>query len=222
MDLADTKVSRLLASAALLAAACGAAEDAGDAPPADRPYVRSVVAFAPGEGAGYGADRMPGVVVGPPAGHGLNAGGTDVVSLGVHGEIVLAFGDRDIVDGPGADLIVFENAFYPAAQAEHVFAELGEVAVSIDGETWHTWPCVPDDGPPWPNCAGWRPTLEYDPDIAVPLDPEMTGGDPFDLEVLGLDRARFVRIRDLSDDGDAPSAGFDLDAVGLVHTDDRP
>ena len=32
-----------------------------------------------------------------------------------------------------------------------------------------------------------------------------------------MTRARFVRIRDLSTRGEGTNAGFDLDAVGLVH-----
>ena len=48
------------------------------------------------------------------------------------------------------------------------------------------------------------------------MDPESSGGDFFDLAELGLTSARYVRIRDLSGEGAAPSVGFDLDAVGLV------
>ena len=33
---------------------------------------------------------------------------------------------------------------------------------------------------------------------------------------LGISRARYVRVRDVSGEGAAPSAGFDLDAVGIV------
>jgi hypothetical protein len=51
----------------------------------------------------------------------------------------------------------------------------------------------------------------------VPLDAEVSGGDAFDLADVGLASARFVRVRDVSRAGAAPSAGFDLDAVGVVH-----
>jgi hypothetical protein len=66
------------------------------------------------------------------------------------------------------------------------------------------------------------PTLAYDPEVTLPLDPAVTGGDVFDLSVVGLDTANFVRIRDVSDFGDAPTAGFDLDAVGIVNALARP
>jgi len=45
----------------------------------------------------------------------------------------------------------------------------------------------------------------------------MIGGDSFDLADLGIAEARFVRIRDLSDAGGPPSAGFDLDVIGAVY-----
>jgi len=54
-----------------------------------------------------------------------------------------------------------------------------------------------------------------------PLDPEASGGDPFDLSELGVDEIRFVRVRDRGGAGMAPSAGFDLDAVGAVHLRDE-
>ncbi|MEO1334407.1 MAG: hypothetical protein AAFV29_02130, partial [Myxococcota bacterium] len=63
---------------------------------------------------------------------------------------------------------------------------------------------------------GWRPTLRFDPLVNDPLDPAQSGGDPFDLAEIGVDTARFVRIEDLATQGDAPTAGFDLDAVGVV------
>jgi len=177
------------------------------------PYATSVVSFTPGPGAGYGAESMPGVVLGPPMPLGLNKGATDVVSLGVGGEIVLDLGE-EVFDQPGADLIVFENPFIPRRQPDSVFAEYGEVSVSIDGQTWSTFPCDPPDT--IESCAGWRPGLAYDPEQVIPLDPVLTGGDALDFKTVGIESARFIRIRDLSTSGAAPSAGFDLDAVGYV------
>ena len=45
----------------------------------------------------------------------------------------------------------------------------------------------------------------------------MSGGALFDIAELGLTHARYVKIQDLAQGGAAPSAGFDLDAVGLIH-----
>ena len=189
----------------------------------EMPYAQEVVSFDPGLGSGFGAAEMPEVVLGPPDGRGVTSASLDVVSLGVGGEIVLGFGERVILDGPGDDLIVFENPFWASGNAEAVWAELGEVSVSADGETWHTWDCDPEDtdDATWPGCAGWSPTLVYDACELLELDPEETGGNAFDLEELGLSEARFVKVRDLAVDGATPSAGFDLDAVGLVNWQDE-
>lgn len=206
----------------------GSAPDASDAAlPAleDLPYVREVVGFAEGSSAGFGQADYPNIVYGPPKGRGTGAGSLDVMSLGVGGEIVLAFGDFAITDGEGPDFIVFENAFWPSNDPSTPFAELAEVSVSEDGSTWHAFPC--DDGGngvgEYTGCAGWTPTLRYDPQLVFPLNPELTGGDAFDLAEVGLARALYVRIRDLATmPGSSNTGGFDLDAVGLVHYGEQP
>jgi hypothetical protein len=144
-----------------------------------------------------------------------------VLSLGMGGSIVLGFARYAISDGPGPDLVVFENPFWPGNDPTKVYAEPGEVSVSEDGETWATFPCdaAGDGAGHYAGCAGVTPTLEYDPETTVPLDPAVTGGDVFDLADVGLASANFVRIRDVSNRGAAPSAGFDLDAVGIVNTE---
>jgi hypothetical protein len=122
-----------------------------------------------------------------------------------------------VIDGPGPDLLVFENPFWAGGDPAQVFAELGEVSVSQDGVTWHSFPCDPASSGPWPGCAGWTPTESFDPASTPRLDQETCGGDAFDLAQLGLKSALYVRVRDLSGAGGAPSAGFDLDSVGLIH-----
>lgn len=208
---------------ALGLAACGggvdegsSATDAGVAPP-DPCCATSVVSFTPGEAAGFGQDRMPDVVLGPPEGRGSNAGSLDVVSLGRGGSIVLAF-ERDLVDGPGPDLIVFENPFI--ASDGSVFAEPGIVAASEDGVTFVSWPCAKDDAEGhFPGCAGATPVAAG----VGPSDLAQVGGDGFDLADIGLSRARYVRITDAGTGRyGAPSGGFDLDAVAIVNGADRP
>lgn len=202
--------------------ACG--DTAEDSSPETRlPYASEVVDFKPGEGAGWGAENLPDVVLGPPAGAEQSApasGRDQVLSLGAGGEIILAF-DGLIVDGPGADFVVFENPFWVQNDPENVWYELGEVSVSQDGESWHTFHCDEEGAGSgqWPGCAGWSPTKVYDAQALIPLDPAQTGGDVFDLADLGLDFVRYVRIRDLleSANSTAENAGFDLDAVGVVH-----
>ncbi|MFP4600528.1 MAG: hypothetical protein ACLFVJ_19895 [Persicimonas sp.] len=176
-----------------------------------------------GEGSGWGQEHLPDVVLGPPDGatsESPAAKRDQVLSLGAGGEIVVGF-DRPIADGPGADFVVFENPFWVREDPTDVWAELGEVSVSQDGQSWHTFVCTAEPTEPgqWPGCAGWTPTKSYEPAGVVPLDPETTGGDAFDLADVGLESARFVRIRDMleSTNSTVDNVGFDLDAIGVVH-----
>lgn len=187
--------------------------DAGDggAPVAD-PFADRVVSFTPGAGAGFGQGALPGVVLGPPKGGGAGSGSLDVLSLGNGGEVVLELTDLGLVDGPGVDLLVFENPF-------GAFTETGVVAVSDDGTTWHEFPCAASDrAGGFPGCAGVRPVYA-NPDTGVSAtDPAVAGGDAFDLATLGVSRARFVRIRDSGANGyGGTSGGFDLDALSVVN-----
>jgi hypothetical protein len=182
------------------------------------PFVERVVRFEPGAGAGFGAEAMPWVVLGGPRGEGDARGSIDVVSLGTRGSIDLAFEGRAVIDGPGADFIVFENAFrYGGART---FAEYGVVSVSEDGVRWNTFPCDVATGR---GCAGASPVYaNVDRNALVCTDPAAAGGDAFDLASVGLGRVRFVRIEDAATYPAAPSggdgkAGFDLDAIAAIH-----
>lgn len=185
-------------------------------------YASRVVSFTPGDGATFGADRMPGVVLGPPVGGGDFRGGTDVVSLGAGGEVVIGF-DVDIVDGPGDDFTVFENPFAVPGTSDQYWEELGEVSVSLDGVTWTTFACDPAGARPHTGCAGWSVVYaSRDASGTCATDPRVSGGDPFDLARVGVARARFVRVRDLRTQGLAPpSTGFDLDAIAVLHASMR-
>lgn len=176
------------------------------------PFAVEVVSFEPGAGAGFGQEAMPDIVLGPPAGAGRTQGSMDVVSLGAGGRIVLRLG-RTIVDGEGPDLLVFENPFETPTGV--VFAEPGEIAVSDDGERFTIFPCQPDA--PAPNgCAGYRFVVADANDEVAATDPDLAGGDAFDLGAVGVSQARYVRISDRGTSTAAPFAGFDLDAVACV------
>ena len=210
--------------AGFCAAACSGPVTSAELCEHPLPYASELVSFSPGSGAGFGQEGLPAVVLGPPAPGGPDAGSTDVVSLGEGGEIVVGFGDRLVFDGPGTDLVIFENAFWVGGDPTHTFAELGAVAVSVDGDVWHEFDCDPaQEGGYDPGCAGWRPRQPFDTCAPSPLDADASGGDPFDLSDLGLSEVRFVRVRDRGGAGLEPSAGFDLDAVAAVHLRDvRP
>lgn len=192
----------------------GAANGGGDAAPACARFASEVVGTELGGGQSFGQAALPDVVLGPPRGGGCCAGSLDVASLGNGGAIVLAFGNGVIVDGPGADFVVFENAFETAGG---VFAELATVSVSADGARWYSFACDAV-APPYGSCAGHTPVY-LDGDDA-PFDADDSGGDAFDLADVGLSEARFVRIVDRAD-LEGIDGVFDLDAVGIVNLECR-
>jgi hypothetical protein len=189
-------------------------------------FVTDVVSFTPGDCAGFGIPKMPGVVQGPPVGAGDMQGSLDVVSLGRFGEIVVGFGANAIVDAPGPDFIVFENAFFANGDPNQPAADLGEVSVSDDGTTWKTFPCTPKALAPYGACAGWHPVYSAPDNAISPFDVEHAGGEAYDLADVGLTHARFVKIRDVGAPASCPvdppkptNIGFDLDAVAIVHAE---
>jgi hypothetical protein len=191
---------------------------------ADR-FATRVVSFTPGDCAGFGVAQMPAIVLGPPVGAGDGQGGLDVVSLGSGGTIVLSFEPNAIIDGPGVDFIVFENAFFAAGNPDRPSAEVGEVSVSDDGVTWTVFPCTSTKAP-FGTCAGWHPVYSSPRNCISPVDPAVAGGDAFDLAAVGVTHARYVRVIDRSMETcptdpsqKLTSNGFDLDAVSIVNAE---
>jgi len=240
------KAAGCLSALLLLAASAGAPE----ARAADC-FADAVVTFSGGyvpEAGGQRVPELPGIVLGPPGDSFPVTGSVSTVSLGRGGSIVLAFTDNVIVDGPGPDFIVFENAFFksfvPADpnQPYTVFAEPGAVAGSEDGVTFVAFPyevsalsLVGSDGTPssaLPRLAGlagitptftgnW--TIPDDPNTWDPAGPggvSGAGGDAFDLADIGLQTVRFIRIVDLDlpTGFPGPAEGFDLDAVVALNS----
>jgi hypothetical protein len=177
------------------------------------PFAHAVLEHRRGDGDGFGLDRMPDIVLGAPHGAGKHQGSTHVLSLGYGGSIALSFAPLLAYDGPGPDLLIFENAFLVAA-AELTFAEPARVEVAREGEVWAAFACAPE--PPYSGCAGVR-WVEASSAEVDPTDPELAGGDAFDLAGLAdaIDR---VRITDVNTGTIAANnSGFDLDAVAIVH-----
>lgn len=172
-------------------------------------FATSVVDHAFGTGQNFNQKTgFPQAIFGPPA-----AGdASSVVSLGNGGWVIVAFDGNAIVDGPGPDFIVFEN---PLPN----FKELATVAVSEDGATWFEFPCdAPRGAVDYGTCAGVNVVNSSPKNGISPLDPAVAGGDAFDLALLGVPRARFVRITDRVD-LDGPDGVFDLDAVAIVNAE---
>jgi len=213
-------------------------------------FADRVVSFTSGfadPNTGFRYAELPGIVLGPPGDSLPTQGSTSVVSLGHGGSITLSFTDNAIVDGPGPDFIVFENAFFVGSTPTtptstcNVFAEPGKVEVSSNGFTWVAFPYnaaalsmvgsqqTPCSALPMlQGLAGLTPTFTGNwtvPDDPATWDPNGTGGvsgaggDAFDLATVGLTQVRFIRITDLNlGTGLAGTAeGFDLDAVVALH-----
>ncbi|RKH50591.1 cell surface protein [Corallococcus llansteffanensis] len=213
-----------LGFAALLTLACGGeapleSESGSDQvqPLVGTPFADRIVSFTPGTAAGFGQNQLPNIVLGAPEGTGAGSGSLHVLSLGLNGVIILEFTDIAVTDGPGVDLLVFENAFIKPSGVP--FTETGVVAVSDDGVTWYEFPCASGNvAGHFPGCAGVTPVYSNTSNGVSPTDPAVAGGDGFDLSAVGLTRARFVRVRDSGANGYAgTSGGFDLDAVAVVN-----
>lgn len=188
------------------------------------PCLDEVVSYTAGQNGGYNQELLPNIVLGAPYGAGLSAGSLDVVSLGNGGSITLAFIDNRIVDGPGADFTVFENAFNSPGLG--VFTEVGIVAASQDGVNFVDFP----HGQDLSGLAGRTPVYSNaDTNELDPRDPAVSGGDQFDLATIGLTSARYVRITDpaatIDDVGNhfptpgPGKSGFDLDAIVGLHSE---
>ncbi len=185
-------------------------------PVSSNAFAARVISHRTGTGGGFQEEKLPGIVLSGPRGEGTYQGGYDTYSLGVGGEIVLELA-QTVCDGSGPDFTVFENAFRVGTFG--VFVEPGLVSVSEDGMTFKDFPCALT--PPYAGCAGLQPVLanvEFN-DIN-PLDPEVSGGDAFDLATIGITKARFIRVRDsnlaLGPLGPGTD-GFDLDAVSILN-----
>jgi len=185
------------------------------------PWLDGLRSFTPGESAGFGAASLPFIILGPPRGGGPLYQSLDVASLGNGGTITVVFRDNVVVDEPGADLVIYENAFHVGSETGPIFAELGIVELSADGKTWVTYPYDAESGE---GLAGRTPVAAAELDIN-PLS-EAGGGDRFDIAEAGLSYVRFVRITDGGDDLPDPGnmvppadkGGFDLDAMGAIHS----
>ena len=186
------------------APACVTSDEVTDAIDA---RVASEVLIANGD-TGHG-NRDAARAVNGVRGAGADAGSLDVFSLGyadgVDNEIVLGWGGRTVVNGPGSDFVVFENAFAIAGGAG-VFVDPIVVFVSRDLERWvpmpHDYRAADETEPSadpadWQGFAGVTPVLYHAADHVVdPFDQAQAGGDDFDLDVLDGDDAGAAEIRE--------------------------
>jgi hypothetical protein len=166
--------------------------------------------------------------LGGPRGGGLSQQSLDVLNLGVGGDLTLGFDNgpvvRTITNQPGADFIIFENAFYAGGNANTSMAELIFVEVSSDGTNFARFPVESATANPVgpfgtidpANVSGFggvHPVFaNVDTNATDPFDPAAAGGDAFDLSALStnplvtgglvnLNAVRYVRLVDVLGDG---------------------
>lgn len=171
-------------------------------------FVADTVTAAPGNtGSGFYDQNK---AINGIRGSGNIGGSLDVFSLdnsGTSAYIVLSWAGKKIKNGTGADFIVYENAFYQSGNPAQRFMDLLFVEVSNDNINYCGF--APDytaasettysNNPAnWPRFAGRNPVL-YNVDSnnlsAAQLfqdndangEPDLGGGDPYDLDNLSAD-----------------------------------
>jgi hypothetical protein len=169
--------------------------------------------FGANQTAGQSSDYFPANVLGS-----VSAAATvnvpanlpsEVLSLGRNGWVVLGF-DGLVLDEAGADFTVFENAF--TTPTGYTFDEWLIVSVSMDGQTWQTFPYDTLTGA---GMAGRTPT--YENAYLNYRNPALSGGDAFDLAQLGLSQARYVRLQDATQYQSFDRLSAEVDAVAVLH-----
>jgi len=147
---------------------------------------------------------------------------TDLFSLGDGGSVTLTF-DTVITDGPGADLVVFENGF----EWNGVFMELGFVEVSSDGATFSRLPALcrrttqpgawdSSDPADFYNLAG-----NYVGGTGFDLADLLLAGDP-DVLSGAVDVTAVTHVRIVDVVGDITGPGGSTDALGRPVADPYP
>lgn len=182
--------------------------------------------------ASFGADSV-----------GIGKADTDVVSLGDAGSAILTF-KHPITNGAGNDFAVFENAM---TSGSNRFCELAFVEVSSDGVNYFRFPSVSltQTTTQIASYGLLDPSNLYD--LA---GKDLAGyGTGFDLSelagvsnLLDVNNVQYVKVIDVVGDIDPayasydslgniindpwptafPSGGFDLDAVGVIHSVPEP
>ncbi|WP_125468846.1 PKD domain-containing protein [Methylomagnum ishizawai] len=151
----------------------------------------------------------------------------DIVSLGNGGSITLTFA-QPIADGDGSDFAVFENSL------SDTFLELAWVEVSSNGTDFYRFPNYSYT----PSKVGAFGAVDPTNIDGLAGKYRQGYGTPFDLSDLSgipdldLNNIGYVRIKDILGNGTEQdssgnpiydpykttgSAGFDLDAIGVIH-----
>jgi len=192
-------------------------------------FIDTVYSYQWGTGAGAvgrSEKYFPQNIFGPPTYNATKYSAvshdSEVVSLGISGEIIVGLKGGYIVDREGPDFIIFENVFSNYS-GTRIFVEPAIVSVSKDGINFVEFSYNPETleglaGINWTN--GKENCFDY----------RVSGGDAFDLADIGMDSIRYIKIKDTSlivtklptnnkyySPAYLIANGFDLDAVVLLH-----
>ena len=159
-------------------------------------------------------------VFGEPNGLGTDSSSSDIVVLGDDG-LILGFDDKRCINAAGTDFVVFCASTYRITDKPSDFDTASwrnmtpsRVSVSIDGINWVEFPATENTAYEiydprryegyW---AGINPTIANSAnDFYVEFG--SAGGDRFDLAVVGLEEARYIKIT---------GKRCKLDAIALLH-----
>jgi hypothetical protein len=182
-------------------------------------------------------DKSSGFVTAGTENNVIGAADGTIVSLGDSGVAVIQF-DNPIMNGPGADFVVFENGFNVSAYND--FVELAFVEVSSDGSNFFRFPAVSKTN--YATQIGSFGTMDVS--LINNLAGKYVGnyGTPFNLDDIPentlLDKSNITHVKIIDVIGSIygivskdslgniindpymtnfASGGFDLDAVGVIH-----
>lgn len=166
----------------------------------------------------------------------------NVVSLGDGGRATYYF-EKPVYNGSGADFVIFENGFRDPADSTEAYLEFAHVEVSSDGINFIRFASI-SHLDTTAQIAGTGEYVNTEKIHNLAGKYVAMWGTPFDLEEVkdepGLDvqQIHFIRIIDVTgsilpgfnqrdSEGriindpfptDFPTGGFDLDAIGIIHT----
>jgi hypothetical protein len=192
-------------------------------PPTRRPIVLSPDVAWVASAAGSAPDDWRGIY-GPPHGFGgraQNAIAEDLVALDDGARLVVELDGLELIDGPGTDLVVFENPF-EVGRGLTRWMEPGVVEFGVGSVSCAVRevvdPTVPAAiaGDPARYVTGFFgiAPVRANPDRNDLVPGHVAGGgDGFDLAATRCEAADRVELVDVAGDGFSP----DIDAIALVH-----
>ncbi|MCD4657143.1 MAG: hypothetical protein K8S87_06320 [Planctomycetes bacterium] len=159
-------------------------------------------------------------VFGVPNGMGVDSSSSDIIVLGDLG-LILGFDDKKCINRPGTDFVVFSAATYRSAGKPSDFDAAcwrdmtpARVSVSVDGLNWVEFPAtenttyeIYDPRRYEGYWAGINPTISNSANDYY-VENASAGGDRFDLAVVGMEQARYIKVT---------GKQCKLDSVALLH-----